>query len=369
MQLTIYGLGTALPPHSMSQAQALDLATQASGADEQQARLMKALYRRSGVQMRYTCLPHEVGYDWFQVNGDEPHSDTRVATAGPTTHERMEHYRKQAPGLAIAAASEALERAEMSPRSITHVVTVSCTGFAAPGVDIALITRLGLPATTQRVHVGFMGCHASINALRVARGLAAADEQARVLLCSVELCSLHCRFDGEADELVSRAIFADGAGALVGGIEPIENSDPIDGQWRLADCASSLINDSTDAMSWHIGDNGFEMSLSARVPDLICETLRPWLTKWLAQHGLTIETIGSWAVHPGGPRVLSAVEAALELPPSAIAVSREVLSEHGNMSSATILFILDRLRQRGAPRPCVALAFGPGLMAEAALFV
>jgi predicted naringenin-chalcone synthase len=363
MQMTIFGLGTAHPPHRMTQAQALDLATQASGADEQQARLLKALYRRSGVQTRYTCLPYELGYDWFQVGKGESHGGTSVATLGPSTFERMEHYREHAPILAVAAASEALERSETQPRAITHLVTASCTGFAAPGVDIELINRLGLPATTQRVNVGFMGCHGSINAMRVARGLAAADQDARILLCAVELCSLHCRFDGEADELVSRAIFSDGAGALVGGVDPIE------GEWKLADCASCLLPDSTDAMGWLVGDNGFEMSLSAKLPDIINENLRPFLTSWLAKHGLTVETVGSWAVHPGGPRVLSSVEAALDLPASATAVSREVLAEHGNMSSATVMFVLDRLRQRGAPRPCVALGFGPGLMAEAALFV
>jgi predicted naringenin-chalcone synthase len=347
----------------MSQTQALDLAVQACGAESEQSRLLKVLYRRSGVKNRHTCVPYEVGYDWFQISESDGGSTQRVATLGPSTQERMLLYAEKAPELAMRAAREALERAEMSPKSITHLVTVSCTGFTAPGVDIQLISKLGLPETTERVHVGFMGCHGAINGLRAARGLAAANPDAKVLLCAVELCSLHCRFDGDAGKLVSNAIFADGAAALVGGMSPSES------EWRLADCGSCLIPDSTDAMGWNVGDNGFEMYLSSRVPDLICEHLKPWLVKWLAKHDLTIDQVGSWAVHPGGPRILNAVEKSLELPPTALDVSREVLSECGNMSSPTVLFILDRLRKREAARPCVALGFGPGLMAEAALFV
>jgi predicted naringenin-chalcone synthase len=121
-------------------------------------------------------------------------------------------------------------------------------------------------------------------------------------------------------------------------------------------------------MGWTVGDHGFEMTLARRVPSLIARNLRPWLEAWLATHGLTVETVGSWAVHPGGPKILAAVEEGLSLPPAALAASGEVYANYGNMSSPTVLFILDRLRRGGAPRPCVALGFGPGLVAEAVLF-
>src|SRR3569833_221762 len=183
MQLTVYGLGTVPTEHSMSQAQALDLAEQACGAESEQSRLLKVHYRRSGVKNRHTCVPYEVGYDWFQISESDGGATQRVATSGPGTQERMLLYAEKAPELAMRAAREALERAEMSPKSITHLVTVSCTGFTAPGVDIQLISKLGLPETTERVHVGFMGCHGAINGLRAARGLAAANPDARVLLC------------------------------------------------------------------------------------------------------------------------------------------------------------------------------------------
>jgi predicted naringenin-chalcone synthase len=177
------------------------------------------------------------------------------------------------------------------------------------------------------------------------------------------LCSLHFCSYWEPSRFVGNAIFADGAAALVGG-----RSDAAE-EWRVAACGSSLIPDSTDAMSWIIGDYGFEMVLSPRVPELIQNNLRPWLEAWLGQNRLTIQDVASWAIHPGGPRILRAVEDSLKLDRAATAVSRAVLSECGNMSSPTVLFILDRLRRADAPRPCVALGFGPGLVAEATLFV
>jgi predicted naringenin-chalcone synthase len=139
--------------------------------------------------------------------------------------------------------------------------------------------------------------------------------------------------------------------------------------WSVAATGSCLIPDTADAMGWTVGDHGFEMALARRVPSLIARNLRPWLESWLAGHGLSVATVGNWAVHPGGPKILAAVEEGLNLPPAALAASREVYANYGNMSSPTVLFILDRLRRGGAGRPCVALGFGPGLVAEAVLFV
>ena len=163
---------------------------------------------------------------------------------------------------------------------------------------------------------------------------------------------------------MANALFADGAAAVVASSRECEPES-----WRLKATGSCLIPDSQPAMSWRIGDHGFEMALDACVPELIERHLRPWLAEWLDGYGLSLDRIGSWAVHPGGPRILAAIEKSLGLPESSTAVSREILSQNGNMSSPTVLFILNRLREQGAPRPCVALGFGPGLFAEAALFV
>jgi prepilin-type processing-associated H-X9-DG protein len=368
MSFAILGLGTALPSNSIEQATAAEYARALSCDTDEQAALLPVLYRQTGVRRRHMVWNQHVIKEYATTGATTAESafvPNGQGDRGPSTLQRMERYCKEAPQLAFEAASEALERAEVLPREITHLVTVSCTGFAAPGVDIGLINRLGLPNGTQRVNVGFMGCHGALNGLRVARGLTSAEPNSRVLVCAVELCSLHFHYGWDPKKVVANALFADGSAALVGA--PADEVPEV--SWRMAASGSCLIPDSEYAMSWNIGDHGFDMALSTRVPTLIADNLRPFMDRWLAKEGLTVEDIKSWAIHPGGPRILNCVEKPLGLQEGVTNVSREILSEHGNMSSPTILFILDRLRQRNAPLPCVALGFGPGLVAESALFV
>jgi prepilin-type processing-associated H-X9-DG protein len=309
--------------------------------------------------------------------------------ANPSTAERMARFAAEAGPLALRASSAALAAAAVDPAAITHLVTVCCTGFQAPGFDLELIQALPLAADVARTQVGFMGCHGALNGLRVAHAFAQADAGARVLLCALELCSLHQQLGWHPERVVANALFADGAAATVlaadgtpaagagagaeSGAEAGAGAGPEQGQlqvsppWRLLASGSTVLPDSADAMAWTIGDHGFEMGLSPRVPALIAARLAPWLDGWLAARGLDRAAIGSWALHPGGPRLLESVRECLDLPASAIEPSTAVLRECGNMSSATILFILDRLQRAGAPLPCVALAFGPGLCVEAAL--
>ena len=363
MSFSILGIGTAVPPHAMSQAAAADLARQVICQSEQQARLLKVLYQKAGVANRYTVLPHEIALNWIPPKPEGSTQATVAPTFGPTTGERMQFFAEHATSLALRAAQRALEVGGMEARRVTHLVTVSCTGFSSPGVDIDLVRGLGLRPSTQRVQVGFMGCHGAINGLRVAQALVA-DPRACVLLCAVELCSLHYRFHWDPDRIVANALFADGAAAVVGRGETSESASG----WSVAATGSGLLPDSLDVMTWRIGDHGFEMTLTARAPDLIQKHLRPWLSEWLGEHNLRIEEIGSWAIHPGGPRILQACRDSIGLTREQTIVSEEILAEYGNMSSPTILFIVNRLIQRQAARPCVSLAFGPGLAVEAALF-
>jgi predicted naringenin-chalcone synthase len=186
----------------------------------------------------------------------------------------------------------------------------------------------------------------------------------------VELCSLHYHYGWNPSKMIANALFADGAAAVVGMAagsgDPRRERAPVDA-WCVAATGSCLVPDSTDAMTWTIHDHGFEMTLAKQVPGLIAKHLRPWLKTWLGRQGLGLEEIAAWAVHPGGPRILSAVEEGLCLPRAALAASRAVFAECGNMSSPTLLFILDRMQRERAGRPCVMLGFGPGLSAEAAL--
>ena len=367
MSFVILGLGTAQPPTSVTQAESIGVARSLCCRTEEHATWLPGVYSGAGVARRHLAFDSVLIDDI--LNGTR-HSASMFLPSGaaddlgPTTGQRMRHYAEHAVPLALQAAGQALKRSGLAPGEITHLVTVSCTGFGAPGVDVRLVRGLQLAPTVQRTHVGFMGCHGALNGLRVAKAFTAAEAGARVLLCAVELCGLHYYYGWDAQKMVANALFADGAAAVVGAPEA---AAPADG-WRLAASGSCLLPDSENAMTWPVGDHGFEMTLSKQVPALIARHLRPWLEAWLDRQGVALAAVGSWAVHPGGPRIVGAVEEALGLPREATAESRQVLAECGNMSSPTLLFILDRLRRRPAPRPCVALGFGPGLNAEVALF-
>jgi alpha-pyrone synthase len=357
MPMLLAGIGTANPPHRIAQADASEIARQFACATAAQERLFHTLYRRAGVESRYSVVLD-------RSDGPLEERQSFFGPVEPTTSDRMSRYEAEAGGLAVSAARAALDESGLAPERVTHVVTVSCTGFYAPGFDTALIEQLGLSRAVARTHVGFMGCHGFLNGLRVAKAYVEADPTAVPLVCAVELCSLHHQYGWDSDRIVANALFADGAGAVVG----VGQGAAVGGDaYRLIACGSTLVADSADAMSWRIGDRGFQMTLSPRVPDLIGQHLRPWLEGWLGQHGQNLAKVGSWAVHPGGPRILSAVGETLGLHPTALETSHQVLAGFGNMSSPTILFILDRLRRAAAARPCVGLAFGPGLAVEAAL--
>lgn len=359
----IRSIGLALPPNAITQAQAAALTTSLSRAEGEDARFIEAIHRRSGVERR-----------WSVVAGDATDtSDVEAGTipqtfyiegvpGGPTTGARMLRYAKEAAPLAALAARESLGRARMLADSVTHLITVSCTGFDSPGVDASIIEALELSRSVHRTHVGFMGCHGAINALRVADAIARSGGTA--LVVAVELCTLHLRDEVRPDRVVANALFGDGAGAVI----VVPRSEGASG-WRIVSTSSCLLADTRDAMAWRVGDNGFEMSLAERVPAIIREHLGQWARTWLAAHGIVPEAFASigWAIHPGGPRILDAARDALAIPESSLASSRAILRDHGNMSSPTVFFILDRLsRDFGAART-VMLAFGPGLTIEGAL--
>ena len=356
MGLHITGVGTALPNYGISQDKACAIAQ--NGLTEKQSRLLAAIYRKSTIKRRHTVLLD-------QENGATPfyNGSNGSSPVGPGTGRRMERYAAEAVHLALRASQSALSYARCAPAAVTHLITVSCTGFVSPGLDREIIETLGLSRSVSRVNIGFMGCHAALNALQVALAIANAQADATVLLCATELCSLHFQQGWNTDNVLPNALFADGSAAIVG--KPAAPGE----RWSCRATGSYLLPESNADMTWRIGDHGFQMTLSRRVPTLIAENLRPWLEQFLATHTLTIADIGSWAVHPGGPGILDAVRTSLSLPAAALDVSRAVLADCGNMSSPTILFIVERLRQKSAPLPCMMLAFGPGLAIEAALLI
>jgi predicted naringenin-chalcone synthase len=361
--VALLGLGTAVP-RAVPQEVSAQLALTLNCTTEGQRAWLSRVFLRSGISARGTVLAAgaasalEAIQAFYPAPGEGPEN-------GPTTAQRMERYRQEAPPLAQAAAEQALGAAGADAAAITHLVTVSCTGFFAPGLDAALIERLGLPRTLRRLHVGFMGCHAAFNALAAARDAVRATPRARVLVCCVELCSLHFAYGWDPGKLVANALFADGAAAVVLGA--VDDAGGAPGSWRLRDTASVLLPGCPEAMTWRIGDHGFEMTLTPEVPGLVGTHLRAWCDEWLARQGMTVADIAGWAIHPGGPKVLTAAAEALGLEPAALRHSRAVLAAHGNMSSATVLFILQEMARAGCEGPCVAIGLGPGLVAEGML--
>lgn len=358
MTLGITGLGLATPRYQISQRDAAELTSDFSCDSAEQRDLMSLIYRHSGVQTRGSVLLHaEAGSLAEREVFFQPRQ--HPLDRGPGTAARMQIYQREALPLALHAARQALSEADCAARDVTHVVVASCSGFSAPGIDIGLVQQLKLRPTTKRTLIGFMGCHGGFNAFDVASSILNADPTAVVLVCAVELCSLHHYYGWDVEKVVANALFADGAGAAI-----CQVGSP-DEQLRIVRQGSVLIDNTAEAMTWNIGDHGFEMTLSQEVPAIIERHAGDWLTNFLAQEGLTLDSVGSWAIHPGGPRILDACRKSLGLAEEKLSTCREVLAEHGNMSSATIFFVLDRLRKQPAPRPIVALGFGPGMSVEA----
>ena len=368
--LEILGLGTALPEHSISQAGMATFATTCVAPEltgsKNPTGLIQALYRRAGVQSRHSVLLESSSDDeataerFFEfVKGPEDR--------GPGTAARMNRFEIEAPKIAMKATANAIREANIDPAEITHLITVSCSGFSAPGVDLYLIENLGLARSVSRTHVGFMGCHGALNGLRVAHSFAAADPNAVVAMSAVELCTLHHQYGWDPQQIVANSLFADGAATVIGRATSCSHGPSQKLPGRLVDNYSFVIPETSELMTWKIGDNGFEMTLSPEVPGVITRTLPGALNEFLVRNGLQLSEIQSWAIHPGGPRILAATAEAAGLSDAQIDASISVFQRCGNMSSPTVLFILDELRARDASLPCLMLGFGPGLNVEIAL--
>ena len=337
----INAIATAVPGAEVHANYADWAAAQLS--DERERKLLARMVGRGGIDHRHSVLsdPEARLERGTFYNSDKP----------PSTADRMRRYADAAPDLALEAIGKLPELAE-----ITHMVVASCTGFIAPGIDQIIARRLGLAQDVERTLIGFMGCYAGVTALRSAAHIVRSDRSARVLVVAVELCTLHMQPTGNLESLLAMAQFADGAAAAI-----------VSGEGEglaLGEGLSATLEESSELITWTIGDTGFAMHLSGEVPGRLAEALADsGLQETLLKNGRD----QAWAVHPGGRSVLDAVERGLGLPGDALDHSRAVLSENGNMSSATVIFVLDRMM---ADRPAdgIALAFGPGLAMEGLRF-
>ena len=361
MTARIVSIGTAVPPTRIAQAVARDIFAAQEGADRLARRRIQAVFDASAIDQRHTVLAE------FASPAAAPDDAAFVGAGGrllsPTTGARNQRFIVSAPELTAAAARTALADGGIDPSAVTHVVTVSCTGLFAPGPDYRLVRDLGLRPTVERCHLGFIGCAAALPALRVASALAASRPDAVVLVVCTELCTLHLRPSNDPQQIVAASVFADGAAAAIVTADPAAGNP---GGLDLDRFGTALTAEGETDMVWTIGDNGFEMILSAEVPRIIGREIQGAVGRFLGDDAPP----EVWAVHPGGRSVLDRVESGLDLPPDALAASRAVLRDFGNMSSATILFILaSLLRDDDVPDGArvAGLAFGPGLTVESAL--
>ena len=311
-----------------------------------EAGLLERMLQRSGIGSRFTVLS--------EADTHEEQGSFYGGAEAPSTAARMAVYAREAPELALAA----IERLD-GLDGITHVVVASCTGFTAPGLDQVLARKLGLAPTVERVVIGFMGCYAGVTALRTAAHIVRSDPAARVLVVAVELCTLHLQPTHQLERLLAMAQFADGAAAALVTSEGAGLS--------LGEGLSLTLEDSHELITWTIGDTGFAMELSGEVPARLADALGHPDVAQAVTEGSPANEIDAWAVHPGGRSIVDAVERGLALAPEKLAASRAVLNEYGNMSSATVLFVLQRLMTEH-PSTGIALAFGPGLAMEGLRF-
>lgn len=364
MGARIVSIGTAVPATRIAQESARDLFAEQPGIDRLTRRLVRAAFDAAAIEHRHTVLTH-LGE---LASGLRDDGDGRFVSDGgvllhPTTATRNDLYTQAAPALYAEAARQALADAELEASAITHVVTVSCTGFFAPGPDYRLVRDVGLRDTVERYHLGFIGCAAALPGLRLAERISAADPAAVVLVVCAELCTLHIRASSDPQQIVAGSVFADGAAAAVVTADAAVGRR---GGLELDRFSTALTGEGDKDMVWTIGDHGFEMILSAEVPRIIGREIRGAVDRFVGDD----DAPDAWAVHPGGRSVLDRVEAGLELDPTALDTSRAVLRDYGNMSSATVLFIMRRLLHDvdlADGSRVAGLAFGPGLTVESVM--
>ena len=351
----ILSIGTAVPTFKHEQAKIFDFMQTVYAVDNVGKRKLKFLYNHSGIGTRYSVVPD------FSL----PSPEWKFFTAAenlepfPSLEERMKYFHQHAARLSEAAVNDCIK--DHHENSITHLLTVSCTGMSAPGLDLELLELLGLPMTTWRTSINFMGCYAAIHALKMADAICKADRSANVLIICVELCTLHFQKEFTEDNITSSLLFSDGAAALL-----VSGNDEQEGL-HIDNFYSSVSLKGKKDMAWALSSTGFLMTLSGYIPALIEEDFDQLVNSALAHASLSKEDITHWCIHPGGKKILEAVHHSLGFTNGQLQHCYDVLHDFGNMSSPTVLFVLDRIRaslNKKDSNRIFGAAFGPGLTME-----
>ncbi len=351
----IVSIGTANPGEAIPQVQISEFMKMAHGLDKSESRKLNFVYRQSGIQQRYSVI-EDFNYNEPKDFQFFPKNDQLEPF--PSTRARMDLFRKHALDLASNAITECLQAGLTYPSEITHLILVSCTGMFAPGLEVDLIHKMKLNLNVERYAIHFMGCYAAFNGLKLADRICDSDPDANVLLVSVELCTIHFQKEYNEDNLLANALFGDGAAAAL-------ISKKKDGLC-IKKYDSRIFQEGEKDMAWSIGDFGFEMKLSKYVPELLQSGLHQ--IKEHLEAYFKISNIKNFAIHPGGKQILKKVEEHFGLEKSQNQPSHDILQAFGNMSSATILFVLEKWIKLDEPvGEILAMGFGPGLTLETLL--
>ncbi len=354
-------IATASPPFVVDQKTATDELKKRMAVTAAAGRMIDMASHHSGISTRYFVIPDG------DLSAEKKFYSNAEGYISPDTKTRMTEYERWSKVLTGNAVSEILEKNDVSPNDVERLITISCTGFFAPGLDYYLIDRFKFPASVKRTNIGFMGCAASLigfnSVLESMSQLQSAN--GKTLLVSVELCSLHLQTEPTRDNILANMIFADGCAAAL-----FDNAQSATRGLQLLSTSSYLFKNSAEYMGWKIGNSGFEMLLSSELPKIILNDAAPELKNILAQHNLSPDQITHWALHPGGRAILDSLQNGMNISEEKMTPSRTVLKNYGNLSSASILFVLKELMKNTALKNdemVCAVAFGPGLTMEVAL--
>ncbi|MGF7049840.1 putative naringenin-chalcone synthase [Paenibacillus sp. DS2015] len=354
--ISILGIGTALPTHRIEQDEVLDKLEEALHDSPNSVRWARRIFKQCGVATRYTCEPNLIAH-----GSRSRYLPSEGLDDVPTTAERMEIYKRESIPLALQAAKDALLDGGIEASQITDLITVSCTGQFLPGLDAVLVKEMDLSPRVQRIPLTFQGCAAGLKAIQLARTLVEGQSNKQILIVCVELCTLHFQPSSDREALFGASFFGDGASACVVGTADKNRK----GLFQLGEGHSVLLPECGEEMIWELGNYGFDLYLSTNIPKLLGRYLPSEMESFLNGQ----ESPNLWAIHPGGRGIVDIVQQMFDLSDSQVQFSRSILHDYGNLSSATILFVLKAMREdlitcQSGSSNGVALAFGPGLTAE-----
>ncbi len=354
----IISIGIAVPAFKNNQTDICQFMIQLLKADEKMERKLKILYEKSSIKTRYSVIPdysvsvkHRIFYP--KTDDLEPF---------PDLEQRMEKFHPAALELSLKSAENCLSKLKRKPK-ITHLISVTCTGLSAPGLDLELVHELKLPSSVNRTSINFMGCYAAFHALKIADSICRSEEKAVVLIVCTELCTLHFQKSLSTDDLVANSLFADGSASVLVTSDLYRSKGLL-----LKSFHSEIARHGSKDMAWKLSKTGFLMSLTSYVPELVLSGIKPLMKAAVKKS--KVAKINHWAIHPGGRKILEASEKALNISSENLSASYETLKNYGNMSSPTVLFVLDKImsdKKNKSGETVFAAGFGPGLTLESAV--